>query len=185
MTCYLNFASSTPAPCLWPLPDVNIFLLFELRDLLKEQTPGMLCSIVTKLWHFQLDIANMKRTCLSFSFAGAARTFELGCWMLHSWVCKKNTSFLVHSLLYLPLKNPTTKHKPKKGWGKKRKRQTISKVLCPLHTYLAFILCIYFRKELIALKAISYPSSKQLQITFLSIVCVGGRNTCFNKDSGG
>lgn len=49
MTCHLNFTSSTPAPCLRPLPDVNIFLLFELRDLLKKQTPGMLCSIVTKL----------------------------------------------------------------------------------------------------------------------------------------
>lgn len=49
MVCHLNFASSTPALCLRPLPDVNIFLLFELRDLLKEQTPGMLCSFVTKL----------------------------------------------------------------------------------------------------------------------------------------
>lgn len=49
MVCHLNFASSTHALCLRPLPDVNIFLLFELRDLLKEQTPGMLCSFVTKL----------------------------------------------------------------------------------------------------------------------------------------
>lgn len=29
MVCHLNFASSTPALCLRPLPDVNIFLLFK------------------------------------------------------------------------------------------------------------------------------------------------------------
>lgn len=83
MICHLNFASSTPALCLRPLPDVNIFLLFELRDLLKEQTPGMLCSFVAKLWHFQLDIAHMKGTCLSFFLHEQQEFLSLAaeCWI--------------------------------------------------------------------------------------------------------
>lgn len=148
MTCHLNFASSTPAPFLPPLPDVNIFLLFELRDLLKEQTPGMLCSIVTKLWHFQLDIADMKRACLSF-FCRSSRNF---------WAWLLNVAFtgLEKHLLLGPL-CPTSPSKKKKKREKYVKLQSgfwqtclqvIKKVLCPLHSYLTFISCIYFRKEL-------------------------------------
>lgn len=99
MVCHLNFASSTPALCLRPLPDVNIFLLFELRDLLKEQTPGMLCSFVTKLWHFQLDIADMKGTCLSF-FCRNSRNFWA--WLLNvEFTGLENTSCLALSAPHL------------------------------------------------------------------------------------
>lgn len=145
MICHLNFASSTPALCLRPLPDVNFFLLFELRDLLKEQTPGMLCSFVTKLWHFQLDIADMKGTCLSF-IARTAGIFELGCWILNSQVWKTS-----------PVSPPLPHISQKK---KKREKMceiadciftnlsASDKVIYSLHSCLISILCIYFREEL-------------------------------------
>lgn len=122
MICHLNFASSTPALCLWPLPDVNIFLLFELRDLLKEQTPGMLCSFVTKLWHFQLDIADMKGTCLSF-FCTNSRNFWA--WLLNvEFTGLESTSSLAPSAPYFLSK------KKKKGENMWNCRLPFDKQIC-------------------------------------------------------
>lgn len=49
------------------------------------------------------------------------------------------------------------------------------------HFHLMHIL----QKRAMVLLVVSHLSSKELKITFLSIVCVEGRNTCFSKDAGG
>lgn len=87
MICYLNFASSTPALCLWPLPDVNIFLLFELRDFWENRHQA--CFVL--LWQ-SCDISSWayltwKGLVCPF-FAWTAGIFELGCGMLNSQVWK-------------------------------------------------------------------------------------------------